>query len=157
MTDLKIGDAAPLFELPETMETTWKLADHIGKNNIVLIFFPLAFSSTCHDEMCSLRDGFNEFRGLDATVVAMSVDNPFVLGAWKKELGLPYPLLSDFNKSVSRAYGCFHETLGPLQGVAKRSAFIIDKKGKIAYIWISEDPGVLPDLEKIKAKLKGLK
>jgi peroxiredoxin len=154
---LKIGDKAPDFELPMTMETTWKLSDHIGEKNIVLFFFPLAFSSTCNEELCSIRDGFTEWQGLDATIVAVSIDSPFVLDAWKKELGLQYPLLSDFNKTVAPAYGAFHEELGPLKGVAKRSAFIIDREGKIAYIDISEDPGVIPDFMPIKEKLDELK
>ena len=101
MAQLSIGDKAPDFELPVTMEETWKLSDHIGERNLVLLFFPLAFSPTCHEEMCSIRDGFSEWQSLDAEVVAISVDHPFVLEAWKKELGLQYPLLSDFNKKDS--------------------------------------------------------
>jgi peroxiredoxin len=157
MAKLKVGDKAPDFELPVTMGETWKLSDHIGEKNIVLFFFPLAFSPTCHEELCSIRDGFREWQGLDATIVAVSIDSPFVLEAWKKQLGLQYTLLSDFNKKVAPAYGAFHETLGPLKGVAKRSAFIIDTDGKIAYIDISEDPGVIPDFMKIKEKLDELK
>ena len=80
---LSIGDKAPHFELPVTMEETWKLSDNLRKENIVLLFFPLAFSPPCHDEMCSIRDGFNEFRNLSATVIGISVDSPFVLNKWK--------------------------------------------------------------------------
>ena len=157
MANIKVGDMAPSFELPIAMDKTWKLSENVGKQNIVLLFFPLAFSSTCHEEMCSFRDGFREFQSLDAAVVAISVDNPFVLNAWKKELGLQYPLLSDFNKTVAPAYGAFYEKLGPLNGVAKRSAFVIDKKGIIRYVWISEDAGVVPDLVAIKKVLEGLR
>ncbi|MCK4349243.1 MAG: redoxin domain-containing protein, partial [Candidatus Krumholzibacteria bacterium] len=102
---LSIGDRAPDFELPITMEETWKLSDHLRDKNIVLLFFPLAHSPNCHDELCSIRDGFNEFKNLNATVVAASIDSPFVLGKWKEELGLPFELLSDFNKTVAPAYG----------------------------------------------------
>ena len=154
---LSIGDRAPDFELPVTMEETWKLRDNLRKQNIVLLFFPLAFSSTCHDEMCSIRDGFNEFRNLDAMVIAISVDSPFVLGKWKEELKLPFELLSDFNKTTAKAYGAFHEKLGPLEGVAKRSAFVIDREGIIQYESISDDPSVLPDVEAIKDVLDELK
>lgn len=157
MAELKIGDNAPDFELPVTMEETWKLSDNIGKNNIVLLFFPLAFSPPCHEELCSIRDGFNEFRNLDAQVVATSIDNPFVLGKWKEELKLPYPLLSDFNKTVCTAYGAIHEVLGPLKGVAKRSVFIIDRRGKIRYISISDDPLKLPEISEIQDVLDELK
>ncbi len=139
------------------MEETWKLSDHIGGKNILLVFFPLAFSPVCHDEMCAIRDGFSELEVLDAEVVAVSTDSPFVLAKWKEELGLQYPLLSDFNKVAGRAYGAFHEELGPLRGVDKRAAFIIDTSGKIAWEWISDDPGVLPDLDEIMDKLDEMK
>jgi peroxiredoxin len=157
MTKLSIGDKAPNFELPVTMEETWKLSENLHDMNIVLLFFPLAFSPTCHDELCSIRDGFNEFRSLDATIIAISVDSPFVLNKWKDELGLPFELLSDFNKKVAQAYGAFHEKLGPLKGVAKRSAFVIDREGIIQYAWVSDNPGTLPDAEAIKDVLDELK
>ena len=157
MATLKVGDKAPSFELPIAMDKTWKLSENLGKQNIVLLFFPLAFSPTCHAELCSFRDGFREFQSLDAAVVAISIDSPFVLNKWKEELGLQYPLLSDFNKKVAPEYGAFYEKLGPLQGVAKRSAFVIDKKGIIRYAWVSEDAGVVPDLVAIKKVLDGLK
>jgi peroxiredoxin len=157
MAELKVGDKAPFFELPVTMEETWKLKDHIGKSNIVVIFFPLAFSPPCHEELCSIRDGFTEWQGLNAQVVAISIDNPFVLNKWKEELGLQYPLLSDFNKTVGQAYGAFHDELGPLKGVNKRAAFVIDRGGKIQYTWVSEDPLKMPDFGEIKDVLDELK
>lgn len=153
MAGLKIGDKAPDFELPLTMQETWKLAENTGDENIVLLFFPLAFSPPCHEELCSIRDGFNEFKELNAAVIGVSIDSPFVLNRWKEELNLPYPLLSDFNKTVGKAYGAFHEELGPLKGVNKRAAFIIDKAGAIQYVWISDDPGTLPDIAEIKQEL----
>ena len=153
---LKVGDKAPDFELPVSLEQMWKLSDHIGKQNIVLLFFPFAYSPPCHAEMCSFRDGFREFKTLDALVVGISVDNPFVLNKWKEELGLPFTLVSDFNKTVGPAYGAHHETLGPLKGVEKRSAFVIDKKGIIRYASVSDDPLVLPDVAAIKKVLEGL-
>jgi peroxiredoxin len=157
MPALKIGDKAPNFELPIAMDKTWKLSDNVGKRNIVLLFFPFAYSSTCHEEMCSFRDGFREFKNIDALVVAISVDSPFVLNKWKEELGLPFPLLSDFNKTVAPVYGAFHEKLGPLNGVAKRSAFVIDKTGTIRYASVSDDPGKIPDIAEIMKALDALK
>jgi peroxiredoxin len=154
---LSIGDKAPDFELPVTMEETWKLSENLRKQNIVLLFFPLAFSPPCHDELCSIRDGFNEFRNLDAKVIGISVDSPFVLNKWKDELKLPFELLSDFNKKAAQAYSAFHDKLGPLEGVAKRAAFVVDREGVIQYEWISDDPGVLPDVEAIKDILDELK
>jgi peroxiredoxin len=157
MAQLNIGDKAPDFELPVTLEEMWKLSDHIGEQNIVLRVVPCACSPPCHDELCSVRDGFSEWQALDAEIVGISVDHPFVLEKWKEQLGLQYTLVSDFNKTVAPAYGAFHETLGPLNGVAKRSAFIIDREGKIAYASISDDPLVMPDFTAIQAKLEELK
>ena len=157
MIKLNVGDKAPDFELPVTMDQMWKLSDHIGKQNIVLLFFPAAYSSVCHEEMCSIRDGFREFKTLDALIVAISVDNPFVLAHWKEELGLPFTLLSDFNKTVGPAYGAHAEIFGPLRGVEKRSAFVIDRKGIVRFATVSDDPRVIPDIAAIKKTLDGLK
>jgi peroxiredoxin len=157
MAKLNVGDKAPNFELPVTMDKMWKLSDYIGKQNIVVLFFPFAYSPPCHKEMCGIRDGFREFKSLDALVVGISVDSPFVLNKWKEELGLPFTLLSDTYKTVGPAYGAFHEKLGPVSGVEKRSAFVIDKKGIIRYASVSDDPLVLPDIAAIKKVLEGLK
>jgi peroxiredoxin len=157
MANLRIGDKAPDFELPIDMDLTWKLSDKVGKQNIVLLFFPFAFSPPCFKEMCSFRDGFREFKSVDALIVGISVDNPFVLNKWKEELQLPFSLLSDYNKTVAPAYGALHEKLGMLKGVAKRAAFVIDKKGIIRYAWVSEDPLNLPDVAAVKKALDGLK
>ena len=156
MARYSAGDKVDDFELIESMETTWKLSNHLGGKNIVMLFFPLAFSPTCTEEMCSFRDGFREFTDLDAEVIAASIDHPFVLAKFKEELGLPFPLLSDFNNVVCQAFDACHAVLGPLQGVAKRSAFVIDSEGILRYSWISDDPGVLPPLDEIKKVLDSL-
>ncbi len=156
MPDLNIGDTAPDFDLPVTMEKTWKLSDHLGDKNIVIAFFPLAFSPTCHEEMCTLGDTLKDLEKLDALVVGVSVDSPFVLNRWKEELNLGFPLLSDFNKTASQSYGAFYYDLGGLNGVAKRSVFVIDKEGIIRYEWITDDPGELPNLDEVKEALSRL-
>ena len=112
----------------------------------------------CHEEeLCSLRDGFREFQGLNATVAAISIDHPFALNAWKEKENFQFTLLSDFNKTVGPLYGAFHEELGPLKGVEKRAAFVIDKGGNLQYTWVSDDPLVLPDFNEIKDVLDELK
>jgi peroxiredoxin len=156
MPDLNIGDTAPDFTLPITMSNSWKLSDHIGSKNIVILFFPLAFSPTCHEEMCSVGDTIKDFENLDAEVVAISVDSPFVLNKWKEELDLNFTLLSDFNKTASQSYGAFYYDLDGLNGVAKRSVFIVDKEGIIRYVWITDDAGELPNLEEVKEVLNKL-
>ncbi len=98
-----------------------------------------------------------DYEALNATVIGISVDHPFVLNKWKEELGLQFTLLSDFNKTVCQTYGAYHEELGPLKGVAKRSVFIIDKAGILRYIWISDDPGKMPEVTEIQDVLDELK
>lgn len=151
------GASAPEFTLKGTPADAVSLASHKGKDNVVLLFVPFAFSSICTEEFCGLRDQWSEFSGLNAKVYGVSVDSPHALKAWKEKDKLPFELLSDFNKGVSKAYDVQHEKLGDWVGVAKRSAIVIDKNGKVAFSWSSDDPKVKPDLNAIKGALKELK
>ncbi|MFN4218548.1 MAG: peroxiredoxin [Candidatus Bipolaricaulia bacterium] len=132
------------------------LSKELGKENIVLAFFPLAFSPVCTTEMCSFRDSLAQFNSLQARVYGISVDSPFTLNAFIKAHNLKFKLLTDFNKEISRAYGALYEDLMGLKGVAKRSVFVIDKNGLVRYRWVSEDPRQLPDLGAIRKALEGL-
>lgn len=152
-TKLEVGDKAPNFELQSTTGDKLRLSDQIGKGPIVLLFYPLAWSPVCTEEMCSIRDALKEFEGLNASVFGIGVDSPYAQKAWSKELGLKFPLISDFNKEVSTSYGVLHEELAGLKGVSKRSVFILDNDGKIQYKWVSEDPTRLPDIDQIKRVL----
>lgn len=133
---------------------------HFRGKNLVLLFVPLAFTGVCTDELCSVSQGIGEYSALDATVVGISVDSPFVLEAWAKAENITIPLLSDFNRVCSRAYGCLHEEFLPgvldYKGVAKRSAFVVDASGYVRYAEILEDPGHLPDFGQIHKTLKSL-
>jgi glutaredoxin-dependent peroxiredoxin len=153
---LKKGDKAPAFKLPNTEKKEVSLEDFKGKN-LVVLFFPLAFTSVCTTELCSMRDNIAEYASVNAEVVAISVDSPFTLAKFKKSENLPFQLLSDFNKEVSAAYGSLYENfvLG-LKGVSKRSAFVIDKEGKIQYAEVLESAGDLPNFEAIKQTLASL-
>ena len=156
--NLKIGDKAPGFSLKrKTAEGLQdvSLSDYQGKKNVVVLFFPLAYTSVCTDEMCSVSQGLSEYEGLNAQVLGISVDSPFAQEAWAKANNITIPLLSDFNKDVSAAYGSQYEDLLGFKGVAKRSAFVIDKDGVVRYASISDDPKVVPDFNAIKACLKG--
>ena len=113
--------------------------------NIVLLFVPLAFTSVCTAEFCDISQGLNGFEELGARVFGISVDSPFSLKNWAEKEGITIPLLSDFNKDVSAAYGSQYDELIGLKGVAKRSAFVIDKKGIVRYASVSDDAKVLPD------------
>ena len=139
---ISVGSKAPAFALPCQPGQVVDLATVIGHEKVVLLFFPLAFSPVCTQEMCHFRDDYSKFIGMGCKVFGVSVDSPFVAAKFRELEKIPFPLLSDFNKDVSRSYGALHEDLMGLKGVAKRSAFVIDAKGIVQYAWISENPGV---------------
>ena len=151
---LKIGDTAPSFKLYSSDKNEVSLEDYKGKS-LVVLFFPLAFTGVCTDELCSVRDSIGDYSNTNSDVVAISVDSLFSLGKFKEEQNLNFPLLSDFNKEAATSYGALYEdfVLG-MKGVAKRSAFVIDADGKIAYAEVLEDAGNLPDFKKVMAALK---
>lgn len=123
----------------------------------VLLFFPLAFSSVCTDELCSVSGGLDEYEKLDAKVYGVSVDNPLAQEAFARENDLKVPLLSDFNREAVEFFGIVDNDFLPgkmdFKGVAKRSAFVL-KDGEIIYAWSSDDPSQLPPFDEVKAALK---
>ena len=151
------GTKAPDFTLKSKNEeglADVTLSDNFGKSSTVLLFFPLAFTSVCQDELCSIRDSLADYEGLNAQVYGISVDSPFSQEAFAQANGgFKFPLLSDFNKDVSAAYDVLFEDLLGFKGVSKRSAFVIDKEGTVVYSESSDDPKQLPDFEAIKAAL----
>lgn len=153
---LSKGSKAPEFTLKtKTAEglADVSLADNFGKQKTVLLFFPLAFTSVCMDEMCAVNQSLDDYSKLNAQVYGISVDSPFTQEKMAEVDNLKFPLLSDFNKEVARAYDVLFEDLLGLKGVAKRSAFVIDEEGTIIYAESSDDPKQLPDFEAIKAAL----
>jgi peroxiredoxin len=152
------GSPAPGFVLKsKTAEglAEKRLEANAGKRKTVLLFFPLAFTSVCQEELCSVSGGLAEYEELNADVWGISVDSPFAQEAFAKSAGIGIPLLSDFNKEVATAYGVLYEELLGFRGVAKRSAFVIGEDGKIAYSWSSDNPKDLPPFEEVKAALRG--
>lgn len=153
---LRQGDQAPDFTLVNTQKQEVSLHNYQGKN-VVLVFFPLAFTSVCTTELCTMRDSIADYTNVNAEVLAVSVDSPFTLGKFKEEQQLPFTLLSDFNKEVSAAYGALYENFAfGMKGVSKRSAFVIDTDGKIQYAEVLENAGELPNFEAIQQTLKSL-
>jgi glutaredoxin-dependent peroxiredoxin len=148
---LKKGDAAPAVKLPA--KPGEEVQARIGQGKVVLLFFPFAFSSVCTDEMCQMRDTWREWETLDAQVLGISVDSPFVTDRFRAEERIPFPILSDYNRQVASKYGVLHEDLSGFKNVAKRSAFVIDERGKIAYAWVTENPKVMVPFEEIRAAL----
>ena len=155
---ITVGDHAPDFTLKSKSGdlNDISLSDYRDKKNVVILFFPLAYTGVCTDEMCSVSAGLADYDALDAQVLGISVDSPFAQEAWAEKEGITIPLLSDFNKEVSAAYGSQFEDLIGLKGVAKRSAFVVDKSGVVRFASVSDDPGELPDFDAIKACLQAL-
>jgi len=152
------GQKAPDFTLYDSDKNKVTLSELKGKN-VVLLFFPLAFTGTCTKELCSIRDNIAVYNETDAQVLGISVDSLFTLDKFKKEQNLNFPLLSDFNKEASKAYDVLYTTFPAfeMQGVSKRSAFVIDKEGVVQYAEICPAPSDLPDFEAIQATLAKLK
>lgn len=149
---LEIGQKAPSFTLLDTDKNEIKLEDYKGKN-VVLLFFPLAFTSTCTAELCATRDDISTYNNANAQVFGISVDSRFTLAKFKEEQKLNFPLLSDFNKEASTAYGSIYETFIGMNGVSKRSAFVIGKDGIVRYAEVLEDASKVPDFVAIKKTL----
>lgn len=147
------GDAAPTFTLPAAPGEVIDLDEHLGERKIVLLFYPLAFSGVCTTELCTIRDSWPSFETEDAAVFGISIDSLFVTRAFREAEGLPFPLLSDFNKDVSEAYGVLETNAFGMVGVAKRSVFVIGTDGKIAYAWVTDDDSVEPDYGEVREAL----
>lgn len=153
---LKIGDQAPEFTLMNTEKEAVSLQSFKGEN-VLLLFFPLAFTGVCTTELCSVRDDISSYNDMKTKVLAISVDSLFVLEKFKKEQNLNFELLSDFNKETATAYGAIYDefVLG-MKGVAKRSAFVVDAEGRIQYAEVLESAGDLPNFEAINQTLRQL-
>ncbi len=153
---LNVGDKAPNFKLFSSEKKEVSLEDFSGEN-LVVLFFPLAFTGVCTKELCNMRDNIADYDKLNTKVVAISVDSLFSLEKFKAEQKLNFPLLSDFNKTTSKDYDSIYEdfVLG-MRGVSRRSAFVVDKKGIIRYAEVLESAGDLPNFEAVKETLAKL-
>lgn len=153
---LKIGEQAPDFTLRASDKSQVSLKDFRGKN-VVILFFPAAFTGVCTKELCMMRDGMAEYEKLHAQILALSVDSLFTLAQWKQEQGFNFPMLSDFNKTVSKKFDVLYkEFVFEMKGVSKRSAFVVDKVGAIRYAEVLENAGEMPNFDAIKKTLESL-
>jgi peroxiredoxin len=154
---IEAGQKAPDFTLYDSEKNKVNLSDYKGKN-VLLLFFPMAFTSVCTKELCSIRDNIAHYNNVNAQVFGISVDSIFTLAKFKDEQKLNFPLLSDFNKDVSQAYGTLYDTfVFDMKGVSKRSAFVIDEEGTVQYAEVLENAGDLPNFEAIEAALAVVK
>ena len=157
---LPVGTSAPDFVLKTKTAEGLKdirLSENFGKKNTVLVFFPLAFTSVCTEELCSLSGGLGDYLGLNADVYGISVDSPFTLEVFAAKEKIGFPLLSDLNKDTAKAYGVLFENLAGIGDTAARAAFVVDKGGTIVYSEQTPTPKDLPDFNAVKAALAKLR
>jgi peroxiredoxin len=153
---LDTGQTAPDFTLYDSAKNKVTLSDQRGQN-VLLLFFPLAFTSTCTAELCSVRDNISFYNNVNAKVFGISVDSLHTLAKYKAEQNLNFTLLSDFNKDVSSMYGSLYEMFGyNMKGVSKRSAFVIDKEGVVRYAEVLENDSEQPNFKNITLTLESL-
>lgn len=151
---LKVGDEAPDFELPaDPTGTKFKLSDYRGKNAVIINFVPAAFSPVCSNQLPLVEQKAKEFEAQGAIPVAISSDGPWALKAWKEQLGVSFPVLSDFNPlgETAKKYGVLIEG----RGIANRVVIVVGKDGKVAWIQPSEKITEIPDYDPVLACAKG--
>ncbi|GAA2776994.1 peroxiredoxin [Saccharopolyspora taberi] len=139
---VEVGAQAPDFTLPDYNKEQVSLSGFQGKKNVLLVFYPFAFSGICQGELCQVRDDLSEFQNDDVQVLGVSVDSPFALKAWAEKEGYTFPLLSDFwpHGEIAKAYGVFNEQAG----MANRGTFLIDTEGKVRFAEVNQ-PGEARD------------
>ena len=153
---LAIGSKAPDFTLKTKTADGLKdvkLSDNFGKKKVVLLFYPLAFTGTCTQEMCDMTTGLDQYSALGAQVYGISVDSPFANDAWAKEHKIGITLLSDLNKTTTKAYEVVFPNLAGIGDTSARAAFVIGKDGLVKYSEQTATPKDLPNFEAVKAAL----
>jgi peroxiredoxin len=157
---IAVGTKAPDFNLKSKNAEgvrDVKLSDNFGKKNTVVLFFPLAFTGVCTQEMCDISAGLSAYTSLNADVIGISVDSPFSQEAWAQKEKIWITLASDLNKTTSKAYGVLLDDLLGFGATSARAAFVIDKEGVVQYSEQTPTPKDLPNFEAVKAKLAELK
>jgi len=153
----EVGQKAPDFTLVNTDLKPVSLKDFGGKN-VVLAFYPAAFTGVCQKELCTFRDALNDFVSANTSVVGVSVDSPFANKEFATKNGLSFPLLSDITREAIKAYDVVFHDLAGVKGftVAKRSVFVIDKSGTVRYRWVAPEPKVEPNYGEVTAAVQKL-
>jgi glutaredoxin-dependent peroxiredoxin len=155
---LQPGDRLPDVRLPSHTKALVSLHE-VGDRPLVVLFFPLAFSSVCTAEICMIAENFGDYQAMGASVVAISVDSPYTLARFREECRAEFPFLSDFNREATRAFGVLRsDPLGPgLLEVSDRAAFVVDRENRIAYAWRSTNPAMMPPLEELRSEVARLR
>lgn len=135
---VEVGSKAPDFTLNDYNKQQVSLSSFQGESNVLLVFYPFAFSGICQGELCQVRDEFTEYSDHDVQVLGVSVDSPFSLKAWADQQGYQFPLLSDFwpHGGTAQRYGVFDEA----KGLAMRGTFVIDTEGVVRWKVVNAIP-----------------
>lgn len=150
---IRVGQKAPDFLLTDTALQQCTLADYAGKP-LVILFFPLAFTGTCTKEMCATQEDLSKYAELNASVLGVSVDSPFVLKQFAELYGLQFRLGSDFNRTMTKEYGVsFDGSFLGMTGFSRRAAFVLDKQHIVRYEELVTESGALPNFEAILHQL----
>ncbi|MCS7067246.1 MAG: redoxin domain-containing protein [Meiothermus sp.] len=152
---IQLGDSLPNVTVYNTSAEAVSLAQLVQNKPAVLLFFPAAHTRVCEKELCTFRDGLAEYNQLGVEVYGLSVDTPWTLGAYARALGLAFPLLSDYNREATRAFG-LEISLRGLPGFSQRAAYVVDATGRIAWAWVAEVPAQEPPYEEVVAAVKAL-
>ncbi len=153
---LQVGQPAPDFKLIDTEKNEVTLQQFRGKN-VVLFFFPMAWTGVCTKEVCAIQEDYSSYQNLNAQTIGISVDTLFALKHFGEENKIGYPLLSDFNKQAINDYDVVHTDFAfGYKDVAKRATFVVDKEGVIRFAEVLPQLGDFPNMDAIKDVLKGL-
>jgi peroxiredoxin len=156
---IAVGSAAPDFTLKSKTASGLvdvKLSNNFGKKNTVILFFPLAFTGVCTQEMCDITAGLSQYAGMNAEVIGISVDSPFAQEAWANQHKISITLVSDLNKETTKAYGVLFPMLAGVGDTSARAAFVVGKDGKVHYAEQTATPKDLPSFDKVKETLAKL-
>ena len=157
---IAVGTKAPDFSLKSKAASGLvdvKLSENLGKQNTLVLFFPLAFTGVCTQEMCDITSGLSAYSSMNADVVGISVDSPFAQEAWAQKEKISIKLASDLNKKTAEAYGTLLPDLNGMGAVSARAAFVIDRTGVVQYSEQTPTPKELPNFNAIKDTLGKLK
>ncbi len=153
---VEVGQKAPDFTLPSDEGKKVTLSEELGKGPVVLEFYFFDFTGVCQGQLCAMRDAMGDLQQRGVKVFGISTDSPFSHKAFRAANNINYPLLSDWNKVASKAYGVLYDKFADWIGVSKRSVFVLDKDGVVRYKWVTEDPKVPPDAKKVLEEVKKL-
>lgn len=155
---MRVGQRVPGFKLPDTEKRERELSEFVSKGNVIVTFFPFAFSGVCDREMCVFRDNAVKLNSTGTQVVGISVDSLFALKVFAQTYGIEFPLLSDFNKKVTRLYGVLQDKWVDFgyKGVSKRAVFLIDGRGMLRYRWVTDIPAEEPPYDQVDSAIAKL-